>query len=48
MTKTECPMTGLQCLCRFGFRHSDLIGRSSIGCRHLRKIEACTASETLK
>ena len=48
MTKTECPMTRLQCLCGFGFRHSDLIGRLSIGCRRLREIEVCTASETLK
>ena len=48
MTKTECRMTGLRCMWRFGFRHSDLIGRLSIGCRHLCKIEACTASETLK
>jgi hypothetical protein len=48
MTKTECPISGLRHLCRFGFRYSDLIGRSPIGCRHLGKIEACTASETLK
>ena len=44
MTKTQCPMTGLRCSRRFGFRHSDLIGRSSIGCRHLRKIETCIGS----
>jgi hypothetical protein len=48
MIKTECPMTGLRSLCGFGFRHSDLIGGSSIGYRHLRKIEACTALETFK
>ena len=44
MTKTECPMTGLRCSRRFGFRHSDLVARSSIGCCHLRKIEACIVS----
>ena len=48
MIKPECSMTGPRCLCRLGFRHSDLIGRSSIGSRHLRKVEACTAAETLK
>jgi hypothetical protein len=47
MTKAERLMAELRCSRRFGFRHSGLIRHSSFGFRHLRKIEACTESETL-
>jgi hypothetical protein len=47
MTKAEYVMTGLRCSRLFEFRHSDLIRHSPFGLRHLRKIEACTESETL-
>jgi hypothetical protein len=47
MTKADCLTTGLRWSRRFGFRYSDLVRHSSFGFRHLRKIEACTESETL-